>query len=342
MKNLFKKFKPAEAWLFFRVDVFVQSQPIDIYFMIDIASSYVFGQAMVEGDLPKESEIKDILKSASNLTHRWPKILYCVANDPAEALFRKISLERGIKFASAQEASVEFVLGPFKKEFSQTFFSPLGVAGSTENNGKPTIDQSLGKAFIPDSYNSCSCGSGSKYKFCCKPILKEITHAMVAAEEARFDEALKHMANATSIKGEETPEILCRYAIVYSFIDMDKARGYLDKCLIKAPNHPRAHYINGMDLREVGDFDGAIESYMIAVNNYPSSDTYHLNEVWNNLGTVYYDMGNYAKAKAAWEKAVLYLPEDEVAKGNLQEFIYQNQAIPEEIRGDVLLYEANT
>ena len=54
---------------------------------------------------------------------------------------------------------------------------------------------------------------------------------------------------------------------------------------------------------------------------------------WNNLGTAYYDVGQYLDAKVAWEKALIYLPEDAVATDNLNEFIYDNPNILKEIKG---------
>ena len=154
---------------------------------------------------------------------------------------------------------------------------------------------------------------------------------MTAAESGNLKEALKWMDTARSKVGE-TAEILCRYAIVYTFFDTFKADEYLEKCLLSAPNHPRANYVKGIDLKEKGDIEGAIKAYKTAIKYYPSTDRYHLNEAWNNLGTAYYDVGQYLDAKVAWEKALVYLPEDPVATDNLNEFIYDNPNIPKEIK----------
>jgi tetratricopeptide (TPR) repeat protein len=155
---------------------------------------------------------------------------------------------------------------------------------------------------------------------------------MAAAEEGDLKEALKWMDKARSKVGE-TAEVLCRYAIVYGFFDMTKADEYLDKCLVAAPHHPRANYVRGIELKEDGDIQGAIEAYKTAIKNYPPTDRYHLNEAWNNLGSAYYALGEYSDAKGAWEKALVYLPEDPVSKDNLNDFIYENPDIPQELKG---------
>lgn len=86
------------------------------------------------------------------------------------------------------------------------------------------------------------------------------------------------------------------------------------------PRHPRAHYLQGIDLKNKGDFEGAIAAYLRAIQYYPSTDRYHLNEVYNNLANVYHQMGEHAKAIETWKIALEYFPTDKVTRMNLQEF----------------------
>jgi predicted negative regulator of RcsB-dependent stress response len=332
MRYSLDQFEPGEAWLVFRVDCLVQDQPVDIYLLMDVASTYVFGNIVVPGELPEAKEIRKLMQDAYKTKNSWPKKFFCPEQDPAEDLFRRHSEKEGISFEVAPLSYFERIVGPLKKSFSQHFYSPMASAGGFDHDTPPTDKQRISQAFIPDSYDLCPCASGLKYKFCCKPIFIEITHAMRASEEGHLKEALKWMQKAKSKVGE-TAEILCRYAIVYTFFDTVKADEYLEKCLLSAPRHPRANYVRGIDLKEKGDIEGAIKAYKTAIENYPSTDRYHRNEAWNNLGTAYYDLGKYSEAKAAWEKAFVYLPEDPVAPENLNTFIYNNPNIPKEIRG---------
>ena len=332
MRYSLDQFEPGEAWLVFRVDCLVQDQPVDIYLLMDVDSTFVFGNIVAPDELPDANEISNLMREAYKKKNSWPKKFFCLAQEPAEDLFRRHSEEKGISFEVAPLSYFEWIIGPLKKSFSQHFYSPMASAGGFDYDTQPTDEQRISQAFIPDSYDLCPCASGAKYKFCCKPIFKEITHAMTAAENGRLKEALKWMDTAKSKVGE-TAEILCRYAIVYAFFDMVKAHEYLEKCLIFAPHHPRANYVRGIDLKEKGDIKGAIKAYKIAIKNYPSTDRYHLNEAWNNLGTANYGMGKYSKAKAAWEKALVYLPEDPVTIENLNNFIYDNPNIPKEMKG---------
>jgi len=49
-------------------------------------------------------------------------------------------------------------------------------------------------------------------------------------------------------------------------------------------------------------------------------------------------MKKYADAKAAWEKALEYLPRDTMAKNNLKYMIYENPDIPEDIKKEPSLH----
>jgi len=172
---------------------------------------------------------------------------------------------------------------------------------------------------IPDSYDPCPCASGKKYKFCCQKIFLEMTEAMVACDEGKSAEALKWLDKAKAVVGE-TAEVLCRESVIYFAIDQDKSDQLLTKCLQVNPHHPRAHYLLGLRSKELGDYQAAIQYYLTAINHYPESDHFHLNETYNNLGCVYHCIGDMKKAKDAWEKALLYMPSDRTTQRNLSEF----------------------
>jgi tetratricopeptide (TPR) repeat protein len=331
------QFRPGEAWLTFRVDCLVADNPVDVYLLIDLASTYIFGVAIAQEELPDEKEVHNLMQKGYKTKKAWPKVFFCPKNDPAEKIFRKQTEGKGITFQVEPLSAFQGITLPLKKSFYESMATRLGKPRAYDGDTSLTDEDKLAEAFIPDSYDLCPCASGKKYKFCCKPILREITMAMADAEEGHIQEAIKWMDRAKE-KAGETAEVLCRYAIVYTFFDRVRSEKYLKRCLHLAPNHPRANYIKGIDLKEKGDIQGAIKAYKTALEHYPATDRYHLNETWNNLGTAYYAMGKYFEAKAAWETAINYLPEDPTAKANLNEFFYENPDIPEEIKGPRIIH----
>lgn len=77
MRYSLEQFKPGEAWLVFPVDCLVQDQPVDIQLLIDVASTYVFGNIVVPGELPETKEITKLMRDAYKTKKSWPKKFFC-------------------------------------------------------------------------------------------------------------------------------------------------------------------------------------------------------------------------------------------------------------------------
>jgi len=332
MKYSKDQFKSNEAWLIFRLRNFITiaGKPADVYLLLDIGRDHLFGHLIFTDELPSLNEVDELFSNAFDLVQSWPDTLFIIEHDPGESLIRNVASKYGISVKKDSYLSFVDIISSVENSFSRF-------------RGSSVIDEESYESalsLLPDSYDPCSCGSGKKYKFCCKPFFKEIVCAMNDAEDGKMMSALRWMDKAKN-KAGETPEILCRYAIVYSFFDKDKADEYLARCLDLFPGHPRANYIKGIDLKNKGDYEGSIKAYKAAINNYPYSDRYHLNESWNNLGSAYYEIQNFAQAKRAWEKALDYMPNDKLARDNLKFMIYENPDVPDTLKKAPSLYLIN-
>ncbi|MBI4405596.1 MAG: tetratricopeptide repeat protein [Deltaproteobacteria bacterium] len=321
--------KPGQ-WLVFRTDTQVQNDPVDIYVMMQLPSLYAYGSFVVQGEQPVKKEVGKLLEAGFKKDGSWPSYLTLPKGDPAEKLFREVAEPHGVKIDVRPSSELEPYAAPFKAGFAKQAYSPAGML-SLEEDELDNDDLESARAGIPDSYDPCPCASGKKYKFCCKRTFREVIMAMTDAEDGHYKEALKWMAKAEAINGPNG-EVLCRYGIVYSHFDQEKADEYLEKCQRLFPKYPRVHYLRGIEHKEKGEREAALAAYRRAIELYLPTDRYHLNEVWNNVGTIQYELRRYEEAKAAWEKALVYLPSDRVTKKNLIEFIYANPAIPDELR----------
>ncbi len=281
-----------EAWVMFRVGglLFVGGNPIDIYLLMDASSGYVFGHLPCEGDRPDKKALTALFKEAFNAKYEWPYALYLPKGEPAETLFREEAEKSSIDVHTVPLSHLEAIIEPVRESFIDLY------------RGQPSMltpdEQKEVRQFIPDSYDPCSCASGKRFKDCCKPIYPMIVGAMCAFENGDFIRAVFWMNQAVEKVGE-TGEVLCRMAIVLSMESEKNYLKYLDKALKVSPNHPRAHYLYGLHYAEIGDLEAAKRSYQTAIAHYPSSDKYHLNEAWNNLGLIYYDLKDIKKAKEA-------------------------------------------
>ena len=153
--------------------------------------------------------------------------------------------------------------------------------------------------------------------FCCQKIFKDIVFALIEEQEEPLEKALFYMDQVESKIGL-TAEILCRYGICWSCFDRKKSDEYLLKALAENPNHP----ILGIISVENKKYENAIAFYSRAIENYPAEDKFHHNETYKNLGTAYYELGDFKLAKESWEKALVLLPSDRMVGNNLFHFIY--------------------
>ena len=319
-----KDFSNNPAWIIFRLDTQIGNKPVDIYFIMDLPSEFMLAQIIVENIISKQQVI-DLIAEA-RLKAQLAKRIILSYGDPIQDILDQLSNELHFALELVPAPYLEPMLSEIKQDFGKLFYSPTAIThmipthASDPNYMDINSREDLLK-ILPDSYDPCPCNSGKKYKFCCKSILREITECMCEVEDGNFDEALQWLEKARKVVGT-TGEIMCREAIVYSNFNQEKYLKLLHECINKFPNHPRIHYINGIELKRQNNLDGAIDSYKLAISLYPTSDQYHLNEAYCNLGSALYQKQDIQGAKEAWEKALFFMPSDRMVQRNLNELIY--------------------
>lgn len=304
---------------------------MDVYMTMNLPSGELMSFQLVDTDYIEAHHVKKLLDDTHAKGGQWPKEIIIRKDDPAQALLTQICTNHNISLQSLPESYLEDLTAPVKQSYGRSIFSPSSMLHSAAEDHEDEADLQAARQMIPDAYDPCWCASGKKFRFCCKPIFREMIGAMTSAQEGHLKEALDHIAAAKKINGE-TAEILCRESIVMSMFGRSEAHALLERALAVDPNHPRANYIRGINLKESGNYRDAIEAYKCAIKSYPQTDRYHLNETYNNLGTAYYQLNDYQNAKDAWEKALVLLPSDKTVKRNLRECIYENPEIPASIR----------
>ncbi len=330
-KFQYDDFSPRDVWLVLRLDTQIEEQAADVYMLMDLPSGLILSHAITVTEGLEKQEAQDFFQAAFFRAKYWPQRVFIIKGDPVEKSLAAVAASQSFTIESYPAAVFDELVAPVKETFGQHIYSPSSVAYGPMKDEVDPEEVEAAKHFIPDAYDPCPCASGKKYKFCCKPIFREILEAMTEAEDGRKKKALKWLLDAKAKVGE-TGEVLCREAIVYSYFDAAECERRIDRCLELFPNHPRANYVKGINCREKGLLPEAIHYYQKAIENYPRTDRFHLNEAYNNIGTVYFDLDDYAGAKESWEKALFLLPSDSMVKRNLTEFIYSNPDLPGSVR----------
>lgn len=320
--------KPNDAWIFHRDEIHTTKDGVcNVYVLLDAFSGYCF-KIEVFQDLPPTSSIIHFLEHAKSKAGCLPKKILISKKNPCVNELRSICNAYSIIMTECPPKELFPLLKPFIESFEA-----FKMGEDPEEYKPPSeIERHELEVFIPDAYDLCPCASGRKFKYCCQNIFTIISLAMCAAEiDDNLIKALEYMKEAEAIAGK-TAEILCRYAVCWSFFDHKKYRKYLKEAYKVNPNHPRTNYILGIDAKEQGKYNQAIKHYQKAIEFYPQGDKFHLNEAYNNLGSVYFDIGKYEEAKHCWEKGLLLLPTDAMTRNNLVTLIYDNERLPSEIR----------
>lgn len=317
--------QPNDAWILHREEIeTIQDGNCNVYVLIDTYSGFCFGQEVCV-DLPGSAKIISLLKSANTKAGTWPKQILILKKDPFAETFQATC--KGLQIQLNELTAKD--LQPFVRSFKDAFRQLK--KGRSQSAPFSKFEEEELEAFVPESYSPCPCASGKKFKFCCQKAFKDIVFAMSAAEVGNLNEALHFMKQAEEKVGR-TAEIVCRYAICWSFFDRDKFLSLLNQALQISPNHPRANYVMGIEAVADEEYGKAVIFYQTAIDNYPPEDRYHLNEAYSNLGTAYCGLKKFKEAKEVWEKALVLLPSDQMVRRNLFEFIYENPSVPKELR----------
>lgn len=274
MKKLqFQDFLPKDSWLIFRLDTQVADKSADVYMLMELPRGELLSSEVTIDEGLTRNQLQDFLQKAYAKKRYWPKKVLVLKSDPIENLLKELPLPPHLKTEPHPASVFEDLIAPVKESFGKFCFSPSSFFYSHARDDVEADEVESARQSIPDAYDPCPCASGKKYKFCCKPIFREIIGAMMEAEQGRKSEALQFIQEAKKLVGE-TAEVLCREAIVHSFFDEIYFDRLLNRCLDRFPNHPRANYIKGLHFRNKGRFLGAVTFYKKAIDNYPKTDRF--------------------------------------------------------------------
>jgi len=87
------QFKPNDAWLM----LYLPLQGQAVYFLIDVASEYIFGNILTSGEIPSELEVIKLMKKAFSAKRKWPKKIFLSRDNPAKESFERCAIKNNIQ-----------------------------------------------------------------------------------------------------------------------------------------------------------------------------------------------------------------------------------------------------
>ena len=182
MKKLqYQDYLPKDSWLIFRLDTQVADKSADVYMLMELPSGELLSNEITIDEGLSLDQLQDFLQKAYAKTRYWPKKVLVLKNDPIEKSLKELSLPPHLKIEPYPSSAFEDLITPVKESFGKFCFSPSSFLFSQARDDVDADEMESARQSIPDTYAPCPCASGKKYKFCCKPIFREIIGAMTEA-----------------------------------------------------------------------------------------------------------------------------------------------------------------
>ena len=121
-----KQFRVNEAWMAIKLNdspLIGPDESYDVYVLMDVASTYVFGHVFTPAadELPLEVDVEALFKDAWGTKKEWPKKLIVPENFLAKTVFRKQAEKHGFMFDTVPLSDLSLIVGPLKKSFASAF-----------------------------------------------------------------------------------------------------------------------------------------------------------------------------------------------------------------------------
>ena len=131
----------------------------------------------------------------------------------------------------------------------------------------------------PTPYDSCPCGSGKKFKWCCTPFFDKIELALEQQQLEQHDAALRTIEDLTKSHAD-VPQIWGYYAhILFAEGKTEQAEEAIRKAYSIQPDFAMGHLLRGFFRQSEGEIIGALLLFRKAADAYSPEATDQLAQV---------------------------------------------------------------
>jgi tetratricopeptide (TPR) repeat protein len=185
-----------------------------------------------------------------------------------------------------------------------------------------------------DSYSSCPCGSGKKFKWCCQPIHEDIDRAYRQDAEGQHEAALKIMAELVAAH-PANPEAWGRQAhLLYQNGQVEEAEKALDRAFECNPNYPFGLFLRGVFRYQEGEIGGASLLLRKAAEAYDPEAKEALGQLYGTIADCELKLNRPVAARAAMRIALRANPADDNLRQGFEQVFGEKSAFPATARRD--------
>jgi tetratricopeptide (TPR) repeat protein len=181
----------------------------------------------------------------------------------------------------------------------------------------------------PNAYDTCPCGSGKKFKWCCAPYFDKIERALDLAQQGQHDAAVREM-EAVANDHPTYPPVWGYYAhLLYLEGNIEKAEEALAKGFAVDPNFPMGHLLKGIFRQQEGEVIGALMLFRKAAEAYDPQAHDQLAQVYEMIARNEVMLNRPVAARAAMERAVHFTPGDQELREQFEGMFGPDSRLPE-------------
>lgn len=184
----------------------------------------------------------------------------------------------------------------------------------------------------PNPYDTCPCGSGKKFKFCCEKYFDKIDRAMNLSQAGQHEAALRAMEALTQELPDYAP-IWGYYAqLLYSEGQVEKADEAIEKGFALDKNFAMGYFLRGLFRQAEGEVIGALLLFRKAAEAYDPGATGQLAQTYDLISQLELQLSHPIACRAALERVTHYFPDVREARENLENLFGSESRLPDAAR----------
>jgi tetratricopeptide (TPR) repeat protein len=180
----------------------------------------------------------------------------------------------------------------------------------------------------PSPYDTCPCGSGKKFKWCCQPYFERIEQALDLHHNGQHESALRTMESLAN-EHPNYPPVWGYFAqLLYMEGQVERAEEVLDKAFALQPNFPMGLLLKGIFRQSEGEIIGALLLFRKAADAYDPQAHSQLAQVYEMIARNEIVLNRVVAARAALERAAHLNPADQELREQFQGLFGEDSRLP--------------
>lgn len=177
-------------------------------------------------------------------------------------------------------------------------------------------------------YDTCPCGSGKKFKFCCAPYYGLVEQALNQQQNGQHEACLKTVKEMTEKHKGYPPVWGYAAQVLYNEGKPEEAEQALDEGFKLQPNFPMGYFLRGLFRQNEGELIGSLILYRKAAEAYDPEAHDQLSYVHEVIARNELMLNRPVACHAALERAVKFQPQDQELRGQYEALFGSQSRMP--------------